>query len=179
MTRLWYFAYGSNMETATLRGRRGIEFSRALPARAPGWRLVLDKPPLVPLGGSFANIVPDSDGEVLGVAFEVTVAELDHIELTEGVRIGNYHRVAVTVSPIGTHAESLAAVSLSSERRDPTLRPTQRYMACLIAGAVEHGLPAAYVDFLRAIPADEESDEAREFRAQLDAAIHRRAQRDG
>jgi AIG2 family protein len=179
VTRLWYFAYGSNMESATLRGRRGIEFSRALPARALGWRLVLDKPPLVPVGGSFANIVPDPDAEVLGVAFEVTVAELEHIELTEGVRVGNYRRVDVALSPIGTSAETLTAVSLTSERRDPTLRPTRRYMACLVAGAEEHGLPAAYVAFLRTIPADEESDEARELRAQLDAVIHRRTRRDG
>src|SRR6266478_7773083 len=56
--RVWYFAYGSNMETATLRGRRGIEPLCALGARAAGWRLVLDKPPLVPVGEAFANIVP-------------------------------------------------------------------------------------------------------------------------
>jgi hypothetical protein len=57
--RVWYFAYGSNMETATLRGRRGIEPLCALGARAAGWRLVFDKPPLVPVGEAFANIVPD------------------------------------------------------------------------------------------------------------------------
>ena len=67
---VWYFAYGSNMESATLRGRRGIEYNRAEAARAPGWRLVLDKPPLVSIGGAFANIVPDLAGEVLGVAFD-------------------------------------------------------------------------------------------------------------
>jgi len=48
--RIWYFAYGSNMQAATFRGRRGIEPLRALAARLPGWRLVLDKPPLVPVG---------------------------------------------------------------------------------------------------------------------------------
>ena len=53
--RAWYFAYGSNMQTATFRGRRGIEFRRALPARVPGWRLVLDQPPLLPIGEGFAS----------------------------------------------------------------------------------------------------------------------------
>jgi hypothetical protein len=42
---MWYFAYGSNMESGTLRGRRGIPFRRAVAARAPGWRVVFDKPP--------------------------------------------------------------------------------------------------------------------------------------
>src|SRR6266571_8462260 len=41
---VWYFAYGSNMQRATLCGRRGIEPLRALAARAAGWRLALDKP---------------------------------------------------------------------------------------------------------------------------------------
>ena len=33
MPRAWYFAYGSNMQGATLRGRRGITWTAALPAR--------------------------------------------------------------------------------------------------------------------------------------------------
>ena len=45
MSRVWYFAYGSNMQSATLRGRRGIAYRRALPARVSGWRVVFDKPP--------------------------------------------------------------------------------------------------------------------------------------
>jgi hypothetical protein len=53
----WYFAYGSNMQSATLRGRRGVGYARALPARVPGWRLVLDKPPLISVGHG-ANIAP-------------------------------------------------------------------------------------------------------------------------
>src|SRR5438093_7822081 len=69
--RVWYFAYGSNMETATLRGRRGIESLRALGARAAGWQLVLDKPPLVPVGEAFANIVPDAHAAVLGVLYDL------------------------------------------------------------------------------------------------------------
>lgn len=174
MTRVWYFAYGSNMESATLRCRRGIEYTRAEAARAPGWRLVLDKPPIVSIGGAFANIVPDPAGEVLGVAFEVTLEELEHIELTEGVRIGNYRHVDLTVTRLAAPGETLRAASLASERSDPGLRPTRRYMDCLIAGATEHGLPASYLAFLRSVPAEEETTEARELRAQLDAAIRRR-----
>jgi ribosomal protein S12 methylthiotransferase accessory factor YcaO len=43
MSIIWYFAYGSNMQSATLRGRRGIEYRRALPGRLDWWRRVLDK----------------------------------------------------------------------------------------------------------------------------------------
>ena len=170
---MWYFAYGSNMETATLSGRRGIRFSAARAARAPGWRLVLDKPPLVPVGESFANIVPDPDAEVLGVLYEVTTRDLEHIELTEGVRIGNYRRVDIPVVSLVGPATGVVAATLVSDARDPALRPSLRYMTCLIAGAEEHGLPREWVAFLRAVPAGRESREAAEFRPLLDAVLRR------
>src|SRR6266704_953106 len=137
------------METATFSGRRGIAYRRAVPARVPGWRLVLDKPGVVPVGHGFANIVPDDAAAVLGVLYEIRTVELDHLDLSEGVLIGNY-------------------------RRDVSLRPSTRYLACLIAGAREHGLPAAYVEWLRAVPACEESAETVAFRPLLDDALRRR-----
>jgi hypothetical protein len=169
-TRLWYFAYGSNMQTATLRGRRGIEFARALPGRAAGWRLVLDKPPLVPVGEAYANILPDPEAAVPGVLYELGAADLAHVELTEGVQLGDYRRAAIRVEPLGRCGETLEAVTLVSDRRAPGLRPSRRYMACLIAGAEEHGLPADWIAFLRAVPADDETAEARRLRALLDPA---------
>jgi hypothetical protein len=171
---VWYFAYGSNMASETLRGRREVEYDRALPARLAGWRLVLDKPPLVPIGQSYANILPDPTGEVFGVLFAISVADLEHIELTEGVQIGNYERVQVTAAPLlGDEMETVAAYSLTSTRRDAGLRPSQRYMDLLVAGAIEHRLPQAYVAFLRAVPAAPESEEAVRLRSFIDAALRR------
>ena len=104
VNRVRYFAYGSNMETATFRGRRGIEVVSAAPARAGGWRLVLDKPPLLPVGQAFANIVPDPDGAVLGVVYEIGVQDLAHLDLTEGVLVDNYRRLAISVTLLATPA---------------------------------------------------------------------------
>ena len=170
---VWYFAYGSNMQSATLRGRRGVAYARALPVRLPGWRLVFDKPPLLSVGHGFANIVPDATAEALGVAFELSHADLDHVELTEGVRIGNYDAVEVEAWTLGAGGESLRARSLSSPRRDGSLRPSRRYMALLIEGALEHGLPPDYVAALRAVPAVEESPEAAALRPLIDRAMRR------
>jgi hypothetical protein len=174
MAPVWYFAYGSNMQTATFAGRRGITWTRALAARLSGWRLVLDKPPLVPIGEAFANVVPDPTAVVLGVAYEITAADMAHVELTEGVRIGNYRCVEVRVEPLAAGLPALVACTLTSERRDPSLRPSSRYMACLIAGAEEHRLPAEYVAFLRGVPAGPESVEALQFRPLLEDALRRR-----
>jgi hypothetical protein len=161
------------MATATFRGRRGIECLSAVAARVAGWRLVLDKPPLVTVGHSFANIVPDAASVVWGVLYEIAVADLDHIELTEGVLIDNYRRIEIDVIPRGDGEQPLRAFTLSSDKHDPTLRPSTRYMNLLISGAEEHGLPAEYVAWLRAIPALAESAEAAAWQPVFDEALRR------
>jgi len=167
----WYFAYGSNMQTATFCGRRGIDFTRAITVRAPGWRLVLDKPPLLPIGEAFANIIPDAQAEVLGVAYQVPIAALHTIDLTEGVLIGNYERRAVAVEALNGDAEPVEAFTLLSHRRDARLRPSTRYMALLVEGAIEHGLPTPYVEYLRGVEACAESRTAAALRPLLDGAM--------
>jgi AIG2-like family len=172
---MWYFAYGSNLESATLRGRRGIAFTRAVVVRAPGWRVVFDKPPLFPIGEGFANIVADLDATALGVAFEVSADDLAHIELSEGVPIDNYRRVELAVEPLVAVPDPPSeAVSLASDRRDETLRPSTRYMEIVIRGALEHGLPADYVEALRAVPARPPSALAQALRPIVDGAMARR-----
>lgn len=171
---VWYFAYGSNMSSGTLRGRRGVEYRRAIPARVKGWRLVFDKPPLIPIKEGYANIVADPASSVIGVLFEVSLDDLDHIELTEGVRIDNYRRIEVEADALGGDGGSRRAFSLSSTKRDPALRPSSRYMDLLIAGAQEHGLPAEYVTYLRSLPACEEDPAASQFREVIEQALRRR-----
>ena len=172
---LWYFAYGSNMQSATLRGRRGVTWSRAVGARLADWRLVFDKPPLVPAGGAgFANIMPEGGAAVFGAAYEITHEDLAHIELTEGVLIDNYRRVEVDVVPIASSsaiAAPIAVITLASDRRDPTLKPSPTYMALLIEGAVEHGLPQDYIELLRRVPTGEDSEQSLATRALVNEGL--------
>ena len=168
-----YFAYGSNMQSATLRGRRGIHFHHAQPARVHGWRLVLDKPGIIPTSGSFANIIEEPDAVVWGVLYRIDEVDIEHIDLTEGVLIGNYERIEVPVWPDGSDAP-LTAFTLTSGRREPGSRPTTRYLDLLIAGSEEHGLPAHWVAYLRTIPAQPETPEALQARAFIDEALRRR-----
>jgi len=168
---VWYFAYGSNMQPATFRGRRGIVARHAIPARLAGWQLVFDKPTLLPMGEGMANVVATEGAEVLGVAYAVTLDDLAHIDLTEGVLIGNYSRVAVRVTALDPAIGELEAFTLTSDRRDGSLRPSHRYMALLIEGAETHGLPSEYVAWLRACPAVDESPESAAARAILDRVL--------
>ncbi len=174
MSTVWYFAYGANMHSGTLRDRRGVHYERAVAGRLWGWQLVVDKPSLFGLGGAFANIVPQNRASVLGVLFEVTADDLAHIELTEGVLLRNYERVAVTVRPLRPRsAPHVPAFTLVSSRRDPSLLPTRRYMDLLIAGAREHRLPARYVAALRRVPTGEESAAEQALRPLLDQLLRR------
>ncbi len=167
---IWYFAYGSNMQPATFAGRRGITPTRTLAARAPGWRLVLDKPPLVPIGESFANIVPVADAVTYGVLYEVTPDDLAHIDLTEGVLIGSYARHEIAVEPLGGAGPS-RAFTLVADTHAPELQPSEYYMALLIEGAVVHGLPDEWIAMLRSVPTCVASAEARLGRKMIDAGF--------
>jgi hypothetical protein len=172
---VWYFAYGSNMQRATLCGRRGVTIRRAVGVRAPGWRVVFDKPPLIPIGEAFASLVPEPGAVAFGVAFDVTDDDHAHIEFSEGVLIGNYRRVELAVEPPAPCAEPPALVaSLASARRDATLLPSARYMGLVIDGAREHGLPGDYVAWLEVVPTGESSAVARAFRPLADAVMRLR-----
>ena len=101
-------------------------------------------------------------------------------ELTEGVRLGNYQRVIVPVAPLVPQVDAPdTAVSLSSDRRDATLRPSKRYMELLIAGAQEHGLPVEYIDLLRRVSAGESTAAARDFRTLIDSGLRSLRRRQG
>jgi hypothetical protein len=168
---VWYFAYGSNMQPDTLRGRRGVTPHHAVPARLAGWRLVLDKPPLLPMGQGMANVVADAAAHVLGVAYAITAEDLAHVELTEGVLIGNYARVPVRVTPLDASRADLDAFTLASDRRDPALLPSRRYLSLLVEGAEAHRLPAEYVAWLRSLPSVADTPETLAVRALIDRAL--------
>ncbi len=168
----WYFAYGSNMQSATLRGRRGIEYSRVYAGRVADWRVVFDKPPIFGNHGAFGNMIEEAGAIAFGVAFEVNEDELAHIELTEGVVIGNYDRVVVAVQPLDPDAELIMAFSLSSARRCDNV-PTRRYMDLVVEGAGEHGLPADYIVSLQRVPTCEETETTLQWRSVLDDLMKR------
>ena len=77
--------------------------------------------------------------------------------------------LAVEVMPVP--GEILQAVTLTSEKRGDSVQPSLRYMALLIEGALEHALPDDWIAMLRAIPAIEETEEAKAMRALLDRVM--------
>lgn len=184
VTTVAYFAYGSNMDAGTFAGRRGVRWRRAAPALLRGWRLALDKPSLLGNGEGMATVVRDPVSHVWGVLYEIDTADLESVEFSEGVLIGHYERVAVTVevgpawdggepgAPLqGVPLEAVTvervtveAVTLASDERGATILPTTRYLGLLLEGAAANGLPAEWIDHLRSIPAVAPTPEAEAVR---------------
>ena len=136
-TERWYFAYGSNMQAATLRGRRLIEPLDVRIGRLTGYRLCFD----IPIGSGLrgvANIAVAAEASLWGVAYLLTPEQHDHLDRTEGVPSGVYRRVSVEIA---TAAGALPVETYISERRDPARLPSFRYLSLLRDGAREHGLP--------------------------------------
>jgi hypothetical protein len=146
MVDRWYFAYGSNMQAATLRGRRGIEPVDVRIGRLAGYRLCFD----IPIGGGsrgVANLAVEAAAEVWGVAYLLTTDQHDRLDRTEGVPMGLYRRIPVVID---TTEGSLAVETYISERRDPSRMPSLRYLSLIREGAREHSLPEQWQSVLEA-----------------------------
>lgn len=141
-----YFAFGSNMSSATLR-ERGVYAEAAGPALLRDHRLAFTLPS-VRWTGRAADVLPAEGDEVWGVLWDLSDpnaldpyerrynrVEFDVVRQT-GAQPGGIRRVfAYTVKP------ELRAI-------DEAL-PAPAYLGRMIDGAMEAGVPAHYTDFLR------------------------------
>jgi gamma-glutamylcyclotransferase len=144
---LWYFAYGSNMSRGIFVEQRKIVPSASTWGWLDGWRLCFDLP-VGPGERGVANVVPEEGARTCGVLHRISPAEAEHLDHTEGVQGGFYQRVEVLVaSAIG---DDIAAYTYHSKFGTAGRKPSPRYINLLLDGALEHGLPPTYVEYLRA-----------------------------
>ena len=118
------------MHPGTFAGRRGITAVAGARRAGAGLAPHARQDPLVPIGESFANLLPEEDAETFGVIYEITADDLAHVDLTEGVLIGNYRRIEIAVEPL-SGAGPARAFTLVSDKRSPDLLPSDYYMALL------------------------------------------------
>ena len=155
---MYYFAYGSNMLTRRLNAAERGPSARAIAVGSLlGRQLRFHKIGLDASGK--CDIAPSDVAAdcVYGVVFEISRAEklaLDRLECAGG----GYRSMAISVQ---VASEAVAAETYVAQRISPELKPFHWYKALVIAGAIEHGLPADYVDRLRAFASIEDPDEAR------------------
>ena len=171
-----YFAYGSNVNTKTMNGTRGITPSAAYPAVLPGYELVFNVPGLPFVEPAFASVrrvVGKTDDapskgrfarfatETHGVAYVVTDEQWRTILRTET----SYVREDVTLErflPASTRVDGDAPpatpqkifattlVFADADVGGVALLPSARYLGLLREGADEWGLDPSWREYLRA-----------------------------
>ncbi|MCP5055971.1 MAG: gamma-glutamylcyclotransferase [bacterium] len=142
-----YFAYGSNLSAARLQARV-LTAEPAGTARLEGHRLVCDKPGRD--GSAKANLVTDPAGHVWGALYLLEARHLATLDRFEG----GYERLVVSVE---SHVDGRAAgfrdaLTYRSDLRTADPIPFDWYRQLILDGARDHGLPAAWLARLEALP---------------------------
>ena len=101
-------------------------------------------------GGLAADVPPAPGAEVWGVLWRVTEEHAAALDRHEGVARGRYRRASVRVERRGGgEVDAFAYVARAPGAEGPT---TAAYLALLLEGAREHGLPADWRRRLEAVP---------------------------
>lgn len=150
------FAYGSNMPTARIRAR--CPSAKALGvAELHAYEIRWHKASKDKSGK--ADIVESDvdDASVFGVLYEISPEEKPALDAAEGLSNG-YEEVRIVVVHNGDEA---TVTAYQATKTDPNLKPYTWYKALAAFGAKEHGLPAAYIAQIEAVPAVEDLDRKR------------------
>jgi cation transport regulator ChaC len=138
----WYFAYGSNLDPETFEGRRRMRPLGSRRASLPGWRLVFDLP-VGPGERAVANLAPDPDARIHGVAWRISERDALRLDRTEGVHLGYYRRLAVQLAL--DDGSTLDAYTYVSPHGRPGRKPSARYLGLILRGARHHALPEEWI----------------------------------
>lgn len=141
----YYFAYGSNLNARQMAERCPGAVPLA-PARLDDFRLAFTRPSRR-WGGHAADILEASGQGVWGICWLVTGEHLQGLDRFEGVAAGAYRRLAVPIHVDG-HGR-LEAVAYAVVEPGPGGLPSALYLETILEGAIEHDLPAHWIDHLR------------------------------
>ncbi len=161
-----YFSYGSNMLS-----RRVQAIERAPSAVAigvgfvQGRRLTFDKVGRDGSGKCDIEVTMNPTDRAYGVLFRIRSAEKTGLDRAEGLGRGYGEENVRVVTTSG----ECTAIAYVATMKALTLRPYHWYKALVVAGAVEHGLPLGYVEWLRTFESQADPDTKR--RAENEALL--------
>ncbi|HXF05589.1 MAG TPA: gamma-glutamylcyclotransferase family protein [Blastocatellia bacterium] len=138
---VWYFAYGSNMDSKRLEARIGRSSMQWAVGMIRGYELVFNK--VANDESGYANIRPSERGIVYGVLYLLSKQELRKLNRYEGVP-EHYKCVRLQVETEHDVIKAMSYIAADSKVKEG-LRPRCDYLECLIKGAKEHNLPQDYI----------------------------------
>lgn len=132
MKTIKYFAFGSNLSTNQMKYR--------CPSTTIVGKAILKGRSLAFAGysmtrnGGVATIIPDPDGRVEGVVYEISEEDLEYLDHCEGYP-GFYDRISIDVE-IGS--DPMETLTYILDR--PANLPHDNYIKVILSGYLEHGL---------------------------------------
>jgi cation transport regulator ChaC len=144
--KIWYFAYGSNMDEGTFVRRRRIRPLESRVGRIAGYRLRFNLDGRPRGKAAPANISSDADQEVWGVLYKITRRDLLRLDSTEGVPGRGYRPTWLTAEDVDGNLVTAVAYVATGKETDG--HPSLRYISLLREGAKYHGLPDHWIRLL-------------------------------
>lgn len=147
-----YFAYGSNMLERRLKHPDRVPAANARGTAAASGFIVRFHKRGRDGSGKCTLVATDGAAEAWGVLFHLTVQDFQALDRVEGVHLGGYARQPIrALRADGETAEAHTYIA-QEPFIDDTLLPFDWYLGLVVAGAVEHGLPAEPLEALRQTP---------------------------
>ncbi len=127
---MWYFAYGSNMDSDRMK-ERDINYSTRERAILEGCQLVFNKISYQNREEGYANIEQTKNGVVEGCLYEITDKDIKIIDRYEGYP-NHYNRI--TVSVIKDSRETIEAITYIAQPKwiDNAVKPSKGYLKHLL-----------------------------------------------
>ena len=163
-----YFGYGSNMLTKRLRAANRAP-SAALHGRGhvTGRKLTFHKVSDDGSGKCDMRVTGDANDCVEGVLFWIAKTDKRGLDEAEGLGRGYAESIVDVVTENGTE-KALAYVATNTAA---SRVPYHWYKALVVAGALEHRLPPAYVDAIRGITSKPDLREDRRTKREAESAL--------
>jgi gamma-glutamylcyclotransferase (GGCT)/AIG2-like uncharacterized protein YtfP len=139
---LWYFAYGSNLDTDRKQGRTGAIRETHI-AKLSGYRLAFNK--RSDRYRACANLLANPTEEVHGVIYRCTPEALDEMDEHEGVASGHYRRETVQVQTIDGQTLHAITYVANSQYIIPERLPSDEYLDHILRGARAHRLSTSVI----------------------------------
>ena len=139
MSRVLYFAYGSNLDLRRFR-RRCSGASVAGRARLPDHQLAFTRYSRHEKGG-VADIVPQPGATVWGALYEIDDDCFAALDEYEGAPRAYRRETVLVIDDQGVEREAIVYVA----NKTGEFAPSRQYLAQIARGARDHGLPEEYV----------------------------------
>lgn len=144
-----HFAYGSNMLTTRL--QRRCPSARPIGAAlAQSYHFCFCKRSID--GSGKATLIESPESQAYGVLFEIDDEDRENLDAAEGPGYDYLQDFRVLSYPLQRPQRASAYIA-ALHAVIPGLKPYDWYKALVIAGALEHGLPQAYIRKIRRVGA--------------------------